>query len=60
MGEGGGSPTLRHDWRGNGLLALPRDVDFATESHPSTSVVGKEGAGHVRGRANIDSDAQMA
>lgn len=45
VGYGGGTPTLRHDWCGNGLLALPRGVDFAMESHPSTSVLGKEGVG---------------
>ena len=44
VGEwGGGSGlTLRHDWRGNGLMALPCSVDFAVDSHPSTSFVGKE------------------
>lgn len=50
-GKGGGRPPLRHDLRGNGLLALPHGVDSATESHPSTSVVGKERVGYVRGRA---------
>lgn len=51
-GGGGDSPPLRHDWRGNGLLALPHVVDFTTESHPSTSVVVREGAGGLRGRAS--------
>lgn len=50
-GKGQGRALLRHDWRGNGLLALPRGVDFTTESHPSTTAVGKEGVGNGRGRA---------
>lgn len=49
---GGGSPPLRHDWRGNGLLALPHGVDFASERHPSTSVDVREGAADLRGRAS--------
>lgn len=42
-GGGGFSPTLRHDWCGNGLLVLPHVVEIAMESHPSTS----EGKGWV-------------
>lgn len=29
-GKGQGRALLRHDLRGNGLLALPRGVDFTT------------------------------
>lgn len=36
MGEGGSTP-LRHDWSGNGLLAVPHGVSFALEIHLSIS-----------------------
>ncbi len=45
---GGGGPTLRHDWCGNGLLALSHCVDFASECHPSPSVVRKKEVGKVK------------
>lgn len=49
MNGGGGSLPLKHDWIGNGLLALPHGVDFALVIHPFTSVVVKASVENVRG-----------